>query len=159
MTQTDARWAGLVEGIGCPFCAPREDNNAFWIKVKSLTISTLYLDRNQTYRGQCLLVFDSRHAIGLESLSSREFDAFVGDLRVAAYAVSHACKPDLMNYDSLGNVIPHLHWHLVPRYESDPRWGGPIYTSTRAEMRDTRLQEDEYERIVGAIRVALLNTA
>ena len=134
MLRADAKGADVVERIGCPFCAPGEDNDGFWIKVKPLTISTLYLDRNQTYRGHCLLVFGPRHVVGLESLSAREFDSFGGDLREAASAVAGACKPDLMNYASLGNIIPHLHWHLVPRYKSDPRWGAPIYTSTRADL-------------------------
>ena len=124
-----------------------------------MTVSTLYLDRNQTYRGQCVLVFDPRHAEGLETLSPVEFNAFAADLRVAARALTAACNPDLMNYASLGNIIRHLHWHIVPRYRSDPRWGGPIYTSTLAEMLETRLEDVEYEAIVSTIRAALSDAA
>ena len=36
-------------------------------------------------------------------------------------------KPDHINIASLGNVMPHLHWHIIPRYRADPRWGGPIW--------------------------------
>ncbi len=143
----------------CPFCAPRENFDAFLIEVAPLTVSTLYLDRNQTYRGQCVLVFDPRHAEGLETLSPAEFDAFARDLRVAARALTAVCDPDLMNYASLGNIVRHLHWHLVPRYESDPRWGAPIYTSSLAEMLETRLEDVEYEAIVSTIRAALSDAA
>lgn len=143
---------GAVKGAGCSFCAPRGDDTRFWLKIHTLGVSTLFLNRNQTYRGHCLLVFDPRHVVGLESLSQGEFAAFMKDLETSARAISSACRPDLMNYASLGNVVPHLHWHLVPRYVTDPRWGGPIYTTTREEMRETSLTESEYEEIVTAIR-------
>ena len=93
----------------CPLCKPREGASAFLIEVASLSISTLYLDRNQTYRGQCVLVFDPHHVEGLEQLPEDEFNAFSQDLRVAARAITTVCEPHLMNYASLGNVIPHLH--------------------------------------------------
>ena len=32
-----------------------------------------------------------------------------------------AFRPRKLNYELLGNQVPHLHWHLFPRYESDPR--------------------------------------
>jgi diadenosine tetraphosphate (Ap4A) HIT family hydrolase len=135
------------------------DDTPFWMKVGTLRVSTLYLDRNQTYRGHCQLVFDGRHVVGLESLSLDEFTAFSADLHNAGRAIALVCRPDLMNYASLGNVMPHLHWHLVPRYKFDPRWGGPIYTTTPEEMRETSLSEAEYQEIVEAIRAQLVLTA
>lgn len=139
----------------CPLCAPRRETGRFWIEISSLSVSTLYLDRNQTYQGQCAMVFDPRHVEGLEHLDNEEYTAFSRDLRIAGLAVASVCEPDLMNYASLGNVIPHLHWHIVPRYETDPRWGGPIYTTTREEMHQARLEESAYESLVVAIRGAL----
>ena len=125
----------------CPLCAPRPEDSPNWLKVAALSASTLYLDRNQTYRGHCQLVFDRRHVEGLEYLAAEEHDAMMGDLRRAARAIVAAVQPVRMNYCSLGNVAPHLHWHLVPRYRSDPRWGSPIYTTDVSQMRVTRLEE------------------
>jgi diadenosine tetraphosphate (Ap4A) HIT family hydrolase len=159
MSPTDSNWEALLRGVDCPLCAPRADNTPFWLKIGTLGVSTLYLDRNQTYRGHCQLVFDPRHVVGLESLAASEFAAFMADFEIAAKAIAGARRPDLMNYASLGNVVPHLHWHLVPRYASDPRWGGPIYTSMRADMRETRLTESEYAAIIDAIRVRLVHAA
>lgn len=155
MSPDDRRWRALLEGTDCPLCAPRADDTPFWLKIRTLRVSTLYLDRNQTYQGHCQLVFDARHVVGLESLRADEFTSFMADLGTAAEAIAAACKPDLMNYASLGNVVPHLHWHLVPRYEHDPRWGGPIYTTSRDEMPETSLAEAEYRQIVEAIRAQL----
>ena len=32
-----------------------------------------------------------------------------------------------MNYEALGNSVPHLHWWLTPRHGNDPRPHGPIW--------------------------------
>ena len=37
--------------------------------------------------------------------------------------------PDKMNLASLGNMTPHLHWHLIPRYTDDAHFPGPIWSS------------------------------
>lgn len=37
--------------------------------------------------------------------------------------------PDKFNLASLGNVVPHLHWHLMPRWRTDPWWPNPIWAS------------------------------
>ena len=35
-------------------------------------------------------------------------------------------EPVKLNCDLLGNAVPHLHTHVVPRYADDPRPGGPF---------------------------------
>ena len=140
----------------CPLCAPRPDDSPHWLKVASLEASTLYLDRNQTYRGHCQLVFDGRHVEGLEHLRAGEHEALMRDLRRGAQAIAAVIQPDRMNYCSLGNVVPHLHWHLVPRQRSDPRWGMPIYTTDLADMRVTRLEEPVLHELAATLRQALL---
>jgi diadenosine tetraphosphate (Ap4A) HIT family hydrolase len=135
----------------CPLCLPRPDSCEHWQKIRALSVSTLYLDRNQTYRGHCQLVYDVEHVVGLESLSELALTRFMQDVHRAAGAIARACNPDRMNYVSMGNVVPHLHWHLVPRYQGDPRWGKPIYTTEPADMRVTRLPDDDYASLVAEI--------
>jgi diadenosine tetraphosphate (Ap4A) HIT family hydrolase len=143
----------------CPLCAPRPEDSPHWLKVASLGASTLYLDRNQTYRGHCQLVFDSRHVEGLEHLEPGEHDLLMLDLRHAARAIAAVVAPERMNYCALGNVVPHLHWHLVPRYRTDPRWGAPIYTTQMTDMRVTTLEEVELRQLRDTLRQALESRA
>lgn len=145
----------MTRPAACPLCLPRPDDCEHWLKVAKLPASTLYLDRNQTYRGHCQLVHDGPHVEGLEQLDETEYQRLTQDLRRAALAIYAVQRPDRMNYASLGNVVPHVHWHIVPRYRSDPRWGAPIYTSDLRDMKVTRLEEPEYRRIAGAIQVEL----
>lgn len=155
--QSPEKWAALMQGIDCPICAPRSDTNEYHDKVAELSVSTLYLVRNQTYRGYCVMIFNPRHATGLETLTADEHAAFSRDLKRAADAIAAVVKPGLMNYATLGNVIPHLHYHLIPRYDTDPRWGAPIWESELAAMQVTTLPDADFAQLRDAIGAALKN--
>ena len=143
----------MLAGKSCPFCPPqRQDSNKFWHKIASLSSSSLYLERNQAWRGYSILVFDGRHVTGLEQLTTEEHAKFSADLKQAGNAIFSAVRPDHMNYATLGNVIPHLHYHLIPRYRSDPRWGAPIWTTKLADTPALHLKEDEFQSLAGLIR-------
>lgn len=150
-----ARWQDLVRGIDCPYDAPRAESNDYWDLIASLTVSSLYLAKNQTYRGQCLLILDCRHEVRPEQLPEQEWMDFCADLLKATRAVARVLKPDHMNLASLGNIIPHLHWHIVPRYVSDPRWGAPIWPTSLADMSDTQLRDHEQAELIAKLRHAL----
>jgi diadenosine tetraphosphate (Ap4A) HIT family hydrolase len=149
------KWEQLVRGAACPFDAPRADSNDHWDFVARMAASSLYLAKNQSYRGQCLLIFDLRHATRPDQLSQSEWAAFCTDLYIAEKAVLRVVRPDHINVALLGNVIPHLHWHIVPRYVSDPRWGAPIWPTVLADMPDLRLSSNEHLQLIRALRDAL----
>lgn len=44
-----------------------------------------------------------------------------------AQALFHAFRPRKLNYEALGNTVPHLHWWLTPRYDDDSRPRAPIW--------------------------------
>jgi diadenosine tetraphosphate (Ap4A) HIT family hydrolase len=41
--------------------------------------------------------------------------------------VRHALQPTKVNLASLGNVVPHLHWHVIARFDWDARWPAPVW--------------------------------
>ncbi len=146
----------IAQGIGCPLDAPRPDTNEHWDLIARLSISSLYLSKNQTYRGQSQLIFDKRHASRPDQLTREEWDAFSADLFTAQRAITRAARPDHVNIESLGNIVPHLHWHIVPRYRSDPRWGLPIWLTAIDDMIDTPLGAAERRALIEAIRAELI---
>jgi diadenosine tetraphosphate (Ap4A) HIT family hydrolase len=42
-------------------------------------------------------------------------------------AVREVMQPLKVNVASLGNVVPHLHWHVIPRYEDDAHFPAPVW--------------------------------
>ena len=148
-------WQRRVDGHGCPLDAPRPASNDHWDLVAPLTVSSLYLSKNQTYRGQCQLIFDPRHVARIDQLTRDEWSRLVQDLLRAHQAVIDVTKPDHVNVESLGNVVPHLHWHIIPRYRNDPRWGVPIWQTPLDTMPDTRLDSGDRASLIEALRRAL----
>ncbi len=135
---------------------PKDNDDVLWIA--ELRISTLFLYREQRFRGYCILSFSAWDATNLEALPDLEYQQFMQDLRTAAVAIRSALQPDHMNYELLGNSYPHLHWHIVPRYKTDPRWGQPIWEGwPRNEFKLNRhtLSETAYSLLMDQIRAEL----
>jgi diadenosine tetraphosphate (Ap4A) HIT family hydrolase len=151
----NASWEELVSGRGCPFDAPRAEVTPHWELVRTLTASSWYLPVNQMYRGHGVLVFDPRHVTRLAELTTAEWHAYAADLHRVATAITAVCKPDHMNVESLGNVMPHLHWHVIPRYKNDGRWRQPIWAQDVNEQPERRLAEADRTRLLAALRAAL----
>jgi diadenosine tetraphosphate (Ap4A) HIT family hydrolase len=133
-------------------------NNDDLIFIATLEISTLFLFRDQRFRGYSILSFDLWDATRLDDLSEAEYTAFCQDLRLASRARRSAMQPDHMNYELLGNSNPHLHWHIIPRYRDDPRWGRPIwegYPRNEFKLNRYTLTDEAYEYIIAQIHVSL----
>jgi diadenosine tetraphosphate (Ap4A) HIT family hydrolase len=47
-------------------------------------------------------------------------------------------RPDKINLASLGNMVAHLHWHVIPRFADDPHFPQPIWGTRQREWRGTR---------------------
>ena len=52
----------------------------------------------------------------------------------AEAALLEVMAPDKVNLASLGNVVPHLHWHVIPRFADDPHFPNPVWG---IRLRDT----------------------
>jgi diadenosine tetraphosphate (Ap4A) HIT family hydrolase len=46
-------------------------------------------------------------------------------------AVREVMQPHKINVASLGNMVAHLHWHVIPRYEDDAHFPNPIWAETK----------------------------
>jgi diadenosine tetraphosphate (Ap4A) HIT family hydrolase len=73
----------------------------------------------QFYHGYCILVA-RRHATELHHLPADERHAILDDLCHLTAAIESEFRPRKLNCELLGNQVPHLHWHVFPRYETDP---------------------------------------
>ncbi len=48
-------------------------------------------------------------------------------------ALREVMAPDKVNLASLGNVVPHLHWHVIPRFADDPHFPDPVWGARRRD--------------------------
>ena len=116
-------------------------------------VSVAKLNPDQAFEGYTFLTL-KWHEEELYGLADKDRKQFLEDMSLVASALSKAFNPDKMNYELLGNSMPHLHWHLVPRYTSDPMWGRPIWAGNR---RRKRLNAEVYELLTGKVEAAISN--
>ena len=94
--------------------------------VARLTTGYVWLNPVQYFEG--LTFFVSRWCVAeLFDLEGGTRAAHLVEMSEVAAAVHDAFDAQKMNYEALGNSVPHLHWWLTPRRQSDPRPGGPIW--------------------------------
>jgi diadenosine tetraphosphate (Ap4A) HIT family hydrolase len=86
-----------------------------------------YLHADQFFPGWTLLVL-SRHATELWELAPDERHALIDGVAELARALAAEYDATKMNYELLGNELPHIHWHLVPRRADDPAPRRPVWT-------------------------------
>lgn len=48
-------------------------------------------------------------------------------------ALRDVLQPDKINLATLGNMVPHLHWHVIPRFADDPHFPSPVWAAPRRE--------------------------
>ena len=122
----------------------KEGKNSFLIH--EFKNSFLVLGDHQLYKGYSLLIF-KRHVRELHELSADTQQALFKELMIAGKAVNDAFKPRKMNYSCYGNQVPHIHWHIFPRYESDPNYlSTPWSNATQFENHPT-LEADKIQGI------------
>ena len=149
-------WHALVAGDDCPMCktiASEERIDAYGYTVADLQLSRLRLARNQWVPGYAVLIC-TRHVREPYHLELEEQSLFCQDLMRAADALDRVFRPDKMNLQILGNAIPHLHVHIVPRYYGDPAPGRPIDPHGEIRMLRANYYEQQARIIRGALKLA-----
>jgi diadenosine tetraphosphate (Ap4A) HIT family hydrolase len=147
------RWDALVRGDGCPAClevASSERADEYGYVVTDLEISRLRLAANQYVSGYCVLLCH-RHVREPYELSQRDRARFFEDMTRVGSALDQVFHPLKMNFNILGNAIPHLHAHILPRYYGDPAPHRPIDPGAGQVL----LTPDEYQNRIDLIRAAL----
>jgi diadenosine tetraphosphate (Ap4A) HIT family hydrolase len=87
--------------------------------------SVAHLGPWQFYTGYCVLMARD-HATELSQLGPTRA-AFLEEMALLAAAVEACFRPHKLNYELLGNLVPHLHWHLFPRAAADPDRVRPVW--------------------------------
>ncbi|TVY10265.1 HIT family protein [Paenibacillus cremeus] len=132
----------------CIYCSKDERQAKLMIEVGKLRVSTLFLFREQTYRGRCIVALNE-HVHEFFHLPQDTQDAYMRDVAQVAGAIEKAFSPDKINYGAFGDTMPHLHFHIVPKYKDGYTWG-KMFEMNPADNK--QLTDAEYEEIIAALR-------
>lgn len=135
----------------CLYCRKDQRLNDLMIEIAPLGVSTLYLFKEQTYRGRCVVAYRD-HVNELYELPDAELALFTKDVARAARAMKTAFNPAKINYGAYSDKLPHLHVHLVPKYVDGPSWGT---TFTMMPEPKQLLSDDAYAGLIAQIKAAL----
>jgi diadenosine tetraphosphate (Ap4A) HIT family hydrolase len=127
----------IMRDIDCPFCRKladldsRQGEEIVWRFPHSIAFLGLW----QFYRGYCVLV-SRRHAKELSELPDEVRRGYLDEMCLLAKAIEQAFRPHKLNYELLGNQVPHLHWHLFPRSADEQDRLSPVWLALHAAEGD-----------------------
>lgn len=152
-------WDRLVAGEGCRLCASLTEpgsmeadaSDLIGFTIAELEVSVVKLGRDQFATGYCIVVCKT-HAAEPHDLPDAERALFFTEVVRVGAVVQRVFEADKMNYQILGNSVPHTHCHVIPRYWGDPAPGRPLLGDPE---RPVLVAEHEYLRRAARIRDGL----
>jgi predicted kinase/diadenosine tetraphosphate (Ap4A) HIT family hydrolase len=152
-----ADWSERVRGKDCAMCADGRAEIAHGSsRIFAGRVSDAYLVRNDVgQRGYAVVIWRGRHVADPTELSAGEAGDYFDEVLRVGRAIERQYTPIKMNFEMLGNSLPHLHTHVVPRYLDDGEPGHPAHFM-RADMQNApKIPDDEYARDLAALRAFL----
>ena len=81
-----------------------------------------------------LRVILNAHVKEMTDLPAADQQAMMRVVFATEAALREVMAPDKVNLASLGNVVPHLHWHVIPRFVDDPHFPNPVWGERKRDM-------------------------
>ena len=147
-----ADWDERRRGFGCPKCAAgrEEEDESGGVRFFTGQFADGYLQKRGPLPGYTIVAFHLRHVADLTQFTEEESAGFWRDVNAVARALDKAFRPCHMNYNVLGNGVPHVHAHVLPRYLDDP---SPCMPLSPWVVRP--VDDDEFARQLELLRRAL----
>ncbi|MCQ2243500.1 MAG: HIT family protein [Bacteroidaceae bacterium] len=134
----------------CLYCQNNETLHSLMIEFAQLRVSRVFLFKEQSYRGRCLVAYKD-HVNDLNELSDEDRNAFMADVAQVTRAMQKAFNPVKINYGAYSDKLSHLHFHLAPKYEGGLDFGGTFQMNPQ----QTYLSDEEYQQLIDAIKKEL----
>ena len=128
----------------CLYCTNNQTLHDLMIEICELSVSRVFLFKEQTYRGRCLVAYKD-HVNDLNELSDDERNAFMADVARVTRAMQKAFNPEKINYGAYSDKLSHLHFHLAPDY-------GGTFQMTPGKV---YLSDAEYQELIDKIKANL----
>ncbi|MFA9275911.1 MAG: HIT family protein [Candidatus Aquirickettsiella gammari] len=110
--------------MNCELCT--NDGGELIVKTDKLRV-VLIDDAN--YPGFCRVIWNA-HVKEMTDLAIADRSAMMQAVCKVEQAIRDVMQPHKINLASLGNMVPHLHWHVIPRYQDDAHFPNPVWAVT-----------------------------
>jgi diadenosine tetraphosphate (Ap4A) HIT family hydrolase len=107
--------------VACELCES-EGGELLWRDARCRVV----LVDEAGYPGYCRVIWQA-HVAEMSELNSEERSHLMRIVFEVEAGLREGLRPDKVNLASLGNVVPHLHWHVIPRFRDDPHFPNPIW--------------------------------
>ena len=154
LTEWPDNWQERKQGLDCLFCEQlgRGDNEQT-LAVAEMPFTEVRLERRSRLPGYCILMWRLGHVAEPTELDREAASGYWDDLLELSRVLEKVFQPVKLNVFTLGNVIPHLHSHVVPRYLDDPAPGRTMAWEAMVseEPSDPQILESQALLIRGAL--------
>lgn len=120
----------------CPLCVP-SSNDILWRGAHCYVIDV----GDPDYAGYCRVIWNA-HVREMTELAPSDRDHFMRIVYTVEAALRALLQPTKINLASLGNQVPHLHWHVIARFSDDPHFPDPIWAVRRRDSVRRALDRD-----------------
>ncbi|MCS6787009.1 MAG: HIT family protein [Thiobacillaceae bacterium] len=134
----------------CPLCAG-PGGETVW---RDALCRVVWIDEPD-YPGYCRVILNE-HVREMTDLPEEERHRLMRVVFAVEAALRELMQPDKVNLASLGNQVPHLHWHVIPRYRADRHYPDPVWAPPRRPPRPMSVDAaDLKQRLARAVAVLL----
>lgn len=107
----------------CPLCS-QTDGELLW---QDDFCRVIMVDE-PNFPGYCRVILN-RHLAEMTDLDTHERDHLMRVVYAVEKEIRRVLNPDKINLASLGNQTPHLHWHIIPRWQKDSHFPASIWAA------------------------------
>ena len=113
--------------MSCPLCVA--SNEEVLLQTEKLRVIAVHNEATPAFRR----VIWQAHVAEMTDLSASERHELMEMVYRVEQAMREVLQPTKINLASLGNVVPHLHWHVIARFQEDAHFPAPIWANAQRE--------------------------
>jgi diadenosine tetraphosphate (Ap4A) HIT family hydrolase len=125
----------------CPLCLSKNEN----VIYQNELFRVILIDDIPGY----VRVITNKHIKEFSDLSDEEAVSLMLAVKKIEKAILKTLNPDKVNIAMLGNMVPHLHIHIIPRYKNDPWWPNATFCE---KVRDFDYPSFDSEKLIQEIK-------
>lgn len=130
----------------CPLCRPARES-VLWQDGRCRVIRV----GDEEHPGFVRVIWHA-HVREMTDLGAADRSHLLSVVLAAEQALRELMVPDKINLASLGNQVPHLHWHVIPRFKEDAHFPDPVWAPRRRAGEPRGVDES---RLIARLRALL----